>query len=149
MPHADTERVVHKETIGFLQVFNNEDLELTEARARGWYLARECTVHVCNSRDMFVDYKLLIGYVGVVGFGTHYNSCHFPQRQNRGIPGDLSLGIRFPGDLSPGIGRAEKLEGDTFPGDLPGRHRGAHTVLVKQIFATVEGFPGRHVARDT
>ncbi|GKC90565.1 wall-associated receptor kinase-like protein 2 [Tanacetum coccineum] len=88
----------------------------------------------------------------VSDFGTssrHYNICHFPQRQIRGIPGDLSLGISFPGDLSPGIGRAEKLEGDTFPGDLPGRHRGAHTVLVKQIFATVEGFPGRHVARDT
>ncbi|GJZ70071.1 hypothetical protein Tco_0633621, partial [Tanacetum coccineum] len=71
------------------------------------------------------------------------------QQQIRGIPGDLSLGIGFPGDLSPGIGRAEKLEGDTFPGDLPGRHRGAHTVSVKQIFAMVEGFPGRHVARDT
>ncbi|GKA13937.1 hypothetical protein Tco_0693583 [Tanacetum coccineum] len=56
--------------------------------------------------------------------------------QIRGIPGDLSLGIGFPGDLSPGICRAEKLEGDTFPGDLPGRHRGAHTVSVKQIFAT-------------
>nr|GEU67346.1 putative reverse transcriptase, RNA-dependent DNA polymerase, Gag-polypeptide of LTR copia-type [Tanacetum cinerariifolium] len=69
-PHADTERVVHKETIGLLQVFNNEDPELTEARARGWYLARECTVHVCNSKDMFVDYEPLIGYVGVVGFRT-------------------------------------------------------------------------------
>ncbi|GJR40772.1 hypothetical protein Tco_1216456 [Tanacetum coccineum] len=67
----------------------------------------------------------------------------------KGIPGNLSLGIGFPGYLSPGIGRAEKLEGDTFPGDLPGRHRGAHTVSVKQIFATVEGFLGRHVARDT
>ncbi|GKC53086.1 hypothetical protein Tco_1075831 [Tanacetum coccineum] len=55
----------------------------------------------------------------------HYNICHIPQRQIRGIPGDLSLGICFPGDLSPGIGRAKKLEGDTFPGDLPGRHRGA------------------------
>nr|GEZ96016.1 retrovirus-related Pol polyprotein from transposon TNT 1-94 [Tanacetum cinerariifolium] len=70
MPHADTERVVHKEIIGLLQVFNNEDPELTEARARGWYLARECTVHVCNSRDMFVDYEPLNVYVGVVGFRT-------------------------------------------------------------------------------
>ncbi|GJS08250.1 kinase-like domain-containing protein [Tanacetum coccineum] len=50
----------------------------------------------------------------------HYNICHIPQRQIRGIPGDLSLGICFPGDLSPGIGRAEKLEGDTFPGDIVG-----------------------------
>ncbi|GJU27135.1 retrovirus-related pol polyprotein from transposon TNT 1-94 [Tanacetum coccineum] len=44
----------------------------------------------------------------------HYNSFHFPQRQYWGIPGDLSLGIRFPGDMSPGISRTEKLEGDTF-----------------------------------
>ncbi|GJV59873.1 GTP-binding protein OBGC, chloroplastic [Tanacetum coccineum] len=72
----------------------------------------------------------------------HYNICHIPQRQIWGIPGDLSLGICFPSDLSPRIGRAEKLEGDTFPGDLPGRHRGAHTISIKQIFATVEGFPG-------
>ncbi|GKA67563.1 hypothetical protein Tco_0767480, partial [Tanacetum coccineum] len=55
MPHADTKRVVHKETIGFLVC--NEDQELTQARARGWYLATRCTVHVCNSRDMFVDYE--------------------------------------------------------------------------------------------
>ncbi|GJS59214.1 hypothetical protein Tco_0653998 [Tanacetum coccineum] len=33
-------------------------------------MARGCTVHVCNSRDMFVDYEPLPGYVGVVGFGT-------------------------------------------------------------------------------
>ncbi|GKF62527.1 hypothetical protein Tco_0182581, partial [Tanacetum coccineum] len=72
----------------------------------------------------------------------HYNICLFPQRQIRGIPGDLSLGIGFPDDLSPGICRAEKLEGDTFPGDLPGRHRGAHTVSVKQIFATTTCRPG-------
>ncbi|GJR98498.1 hypothetical protein Tco_0270672 [Tanacetum coccineum] len=72
-----------------------------------------------------------------IGGTHHYNICLFPQRQIRGIPGDLSLGIGFPGDLSPGIYRAEKLEGDTFPGDLPGRHRGAHTVSVKQIFATM------------
>ncbi|GJQ90741.1 hypothetical protein Tco_0001880 [Tanacetum coccineum] len=58
-------------------------------------------------------------------------------------------GVCFPGDMSLGIDRAEKLEGDTFPGDLPGRHGGPHIVSVKQIIATVEGFPGRHVARDT
>lgn len=78
MPHADTERVVHKETIG-LYVFN-EDPELTQARARGWYLASRCTVHACNSRDMFVDYEPVTGHeviildnnshVDVVGFGT-------------------------------------------------------------------------------
>ncbi|GKF55846.1 hypothetical protein Tco_0166186 [Tanacetum coccineum] len=50
----------------------------------------------------------------------HYNICHIPQRQIRGIPGDLSLGICFPGDLSPGIRRAEKLEGDTFSATYPG-----------------------------
>ncbi|GJW87575.1 putative ubiquitin family protein [Tanacetum coccineum] len=78
----------------------------------------------------------------------HYNIYHFPQRQIRGIPGDLSLGIGFPGDMSPGICQTEKLDGDTFPGDLPGRQRRAHIVSVKQLSATVEGFPGRLVARD-
>ncbi|GJT71154.1 hypothetical protein Tco_1030440 [Tanacetum coccineum] len=73
---------------------------------------------------------------------THANS-------SRGSDSKHHMRQGFPGYLSPGIGRAEKLEGDTFPGDLPGRHRGAHTVSVKQIFATVEGFLGRHVARDT
>ncbi|GKA70840.1 hypothetical protein Tco_0776979, partial [Tanacetum coccineum] len=77
MPHADTEKVVHKETIGLLVC--NEDQELTQARARGWYLATRCTVHVCNSRDMFVDYEPVTGHevildnnshVDVVGFGT-------------------------------------------------------------------------------
>ncbi|GJT99005.1 hypothetical protein Tco_1094523 [Tanacetum coccineum] len=50
----------------------------------------------------------------------HYNIYHFPQRQIRGIPGDLSLGIGFPGDMSPGICQTEKLDGDTFPGDNAG-----------------------------
>ena len=77
MTHADTERVVHKETIGLLVC--KEDKELTQARARGWYFASRCTVHVCNSRDMFVDYEPVTGHevildnnshVDVVGFGT-------------------------------------------------------------------------------
>ncbi|GKC31873.1 coronatine-insensitive protein 1-like protein [Tanacetum coccineum] len=33
--------------------------------------------------------------------------CYIPQRQIRGIPGDLSLGIPFPGDMSPGISGTE------------------------------------------
>ncbi|GJX86544.1 cytochrome P450 94C1 [Tanacetum coccineum] len=37
----------------------------------------------------------------------HYNICYIPQRQIRGIPGDLSLGIPFPGDMSPGISGTE------------------------------------------
>ncbi|GJX62812.1 putative reverse transcriptase domain-containing protein [Tanacetum coccineum] len=37
----------------------------------------------------------------------HYNICYIPQRQIRGIPGDLSLGIHFPGDMSPGISGTE------------------------------------------
>ncbi|GJV65070.1 hypothetical protein Tco_1475898 [Tanacetum coccineum] len=39
--------------------------------------------------------------------GMHYNICYIPQRQIRGIPGDLSLGIHFPGDMSPGISGTE------------------------------------------
>nr|GFA21699.1 hypothetical protein [Tanacetum cinerariifolium] len=75
----------------------------------------------------------------------HYNICHFPQRQFWGISGDLSPGIGFPGDMSPGKLRTEKLEWDTFPGDIPGRQRRAHIVSVKQLSATVEGFLGRHL----
>ncbi|GKC16707.1 hypothetical protein Tco_1013489, partial [Tanacetum coccineum] len=69
---------------------------------------------------------------------VHYNICHIPQRQIRGIPGDLSLGIRFPGDMSPGISGTEKLKWDSFPGDIPGRHRRPHIVSVKQLSATVK-----------
>ncbi|GKB71664.1 hypothetical protein Tco_0933076 [Tanacetum coccineum] len=70
-------KVVHDETIGLFVV--NEHPELTKARARGWYLLARCTVHVCNSRDMFVDYQPVTGHevvlednshVDVVGFGT-------------------------------------------------------------------------------
>nr|GEV44668.1 putative ribonuclease H-like domain-containing protein [Tanacetum cinerariifolium] len=70
-------------------------------------------------------------------------------RQFRGIPGDLSPGIGFPDDMSPGIHRTEKLEWDTFPGDILGRQRRAHIVSVKQLSVTVEGFPRRHVAEET
>ncbi|GKA98862.1 hypothetical protein Tco_0826799 [Tanacetum coccineum] len=68
--------------------------------------------------------------------------------QIRGFPGDLSLGIAFPGDMSPEISGTEKLEWDTFPSVIPGRQRRAHIVSVKQLSATVKAFPGRHVARD-
>ncbi|GJT06695.1 mutator type transposase [Tanacetum coccineum] len=69
--------VVHHETIGLL--IANEHSKLTEARARGWYLLTRCTVHVCNSYDMFVDYQPVTGHevvlednshVNVVGYGT-------------------------------------------------------------------------------
>ncbi|GKC01910.1 hypothetical protein Tco_0993520, partial [Tanacetum coccineum] len=48
----------------------------------------------------------------------HYNIYHYLQRQIRRFSGDLALGMLFPGDMSPGISRTEKLEGDTFPSDL-------------------------------
>ncbi|GKG34157.1 hypothetical protein Tco_0436853, partial [Tanacetum coccineum] len=40
--------------------------------------------------------------------------------------------------MSPGISGTEELEWDSFPGDIPGRHRRAHIVSVKQLSATVE-----------
>ncbi|GJW58349.1 copia-like retrotransposon [Tanacetum coccineum] len=70
-------KVVHRETIGLL--FGSEHPELTKARARGWYVLARCTMHVCNSRDMFVDYQPATGHevfleddsrVAVVGYGT-------------------------------------------------------------------------------
>ncbi|GKB71663.1 mutator type transposase [Tanacetum coccineum] len=57
----------------------DEHPELTKSRARGWYLLPRCTMHVCNSRDMFVDYQPVTGHeavleddsrVAVVGYGT-------------------------------------------------------------------------------
>nr|GFA89745.1 zinc finger MYM-type protein 1-like [Tanacetum cinerariifolium] len=38
-----------------------------------------------------------------------------------GFPGDLSLGIGFPDDLSPGKRRWGRLVRDSFPGDNPRR----------------------------
>ncbi|GKC14596.1 ribosomal protein [Tanacetum coccineum] len=70
-------KVVLDETIGLLE--SNEHQKLTKTRARGWYLLTRCTVHVCNSRDMFVDYQPVTGHevvlennspVDVAGFKT-------------------------------------------------------------------------------
>lgn len=70
-------KVVHHEKIGLLM--GNEHPELTKARVRGWYLLASCTMHVCNSRDMFVDYQSATGHevvledksrVDVLGYGT-------------------------------------------------------------------------------
>uniref|UniRef100_A0A251T387 Retrovirus-related Pol polyprotein from transposon TNT 1-94-like beta-barrel domain-containing protein n=1 Tax=Helianthus annuus TaxID=4232 RepID=A0A251T387_HELAN len=47
-------KVVHNEVIGLI---TDEDPVVSKMRRRGWYLASRCTVHVCNSRDMFVDYQ--------------------------------------------------------------------------------------------
>ncbi|GKF09321.1 hypothetical protein Tco_0043545, partial [Tanacetum coccineum] len=55
----------------------------------------------------------------------------------------------FPGDMSPGISCKGKLARDTIPGDIPERLGRAHVVSVKQISATVDEFPGRHVARES
>ncbi|GJY48118.1 hypothetical protein Tco_0438074 [Tanacetum coccineum] len=39
----------------------------------------------------------------------------------------MSLGIVFPGDMSPGKSSRGKLEGDSFLDNFPWRHHGAHT----------------------
>ncbi|PWA54168.1 hypothetical protein CTI12_AA438110 [Artemisia annua] len=70
-------KVVHHETIGLL--IAKEHPDLTKSGVRGWYLLSMCTMHVCNLRDMFVDYQPVTGHevvlknysrVDVVGFGT-------------------------------------------------------------------------------
>ncbi|PWA74217.1 hypothetical protein CTI12_AA255500 [Artemisia annua] len=140
MPHAGTERVVHKGTIGLLVC--NEDPELTQSRARGWYLATRCTVHVCNSRDMFVDYEPVTGHevildhnshVDVVGIGTVMlplttgkvltleNVFHIPTITNCLISviklTDIGFGVSFGGEecaISKGrivIGKGYKEDG--------------------------------------
>ncbi|GKA14131.1 hypothetical protein Tco_0693777 [Tanacetum coccineum] len=62
-------KVVHYETISLLVA--DESPELTKARARGWVLSTRCTVHVCNSMDMFVDYHPLNGHEAKVDFNRH------------------------------------------------------------------------------
>nr|GEW47178.1 hypothetical protein [Tanacetum cinerariifolium] len=51
----------------------------------------------------------------------HYHINGFPQRHSGAFPDDLSLGIPFPGDLSPGKRRWGRLVRDPFPGDNPRR----------------------------
>ncbi|GKD81319.1 hypothetical protein Tco_1348158 [Tanacetum coccineum] len=58
---------------------------------------------------------------------------------NPGFPGRLVAGDSFPGRH---VAR-DKWNGKARMGFLPGRHRRAHIVSVKQLSATVDGFPGR------
>ncbi|GJR82705.1 hypothetical protein Tco_0153490 [Tanacetum coccineum] len=60
-------KVVHDETLSLMVA--NESPELIKARARGWVLSTRCTVHVCNSSDMFVDYHPLNGHEANVVLG--------------------------------------------------------------------------------
>nr|GEW01035.1 hypothetical protein [Tanacetum cinerariifolium] len=50
------------------------------------------------------------------------------QRHSRGFPGDMSLGIGFPGDKSPRKSRWGSLVRDSFPGDNPRRKDADHAV---------------------
>nr|GEX90368.1 hypothetical protein [Tanacetum cinerariifolium] len=59
-----------------------------------------------------------------------------------GNSGRLVAGDRFPG----GHVAQETSNGKARMGYLPGRQRRAYIVSVKQLSATVEGFPRRHVA---
>ncbi|GJT27380.1 hypothetical protein Tco_0907655 [Tanacetum coccineum] len=60
MKERPVKKVVLDETIGFL--VSNEQPELIKVRARGWYLLTRYTVHVCNSREIFVDYQSVTGH---------------------------------------------------------------------------------------
>nr|GEW88831.1 hypothetical protein [Tanacetum cinerariifolium] len=61
-----------------------------------------------------------------------------------GNPGRLVAGDRFPGRHA----ARETSNRKARMGYLPGRQRQAYIVSVKQLSDTVEGFPGRHVARE-
>ncbi|GJW74530.1 serine-threonine/tyrosine-protein kinase catalytic domain-containing protein [Tanacetum coccineum] len=56
---------------------------------------------LCAMRDeedgLVLSGPLVKDYYKKKKLDDHYNICHIPQRQIRGIPGDLSLGICFPG----------------------------------------------------
>ncbi|GKE43898.1 hypothetical protein Tco_1471182, partial [Tanacetum coccineum] len=83
----------------------------------------------------------------VLGFDERNTLQHLPLSlgTNPGFPGRLVAGDSFPGRH---VAR-DKWNGKARMGFLPGRHRQAHIVSVKQLSATVDGFLGRHVARDT
>nr|GEY32889.1 hypothetical protein [Tanacetum cinerariifolium] len=78
----------------------------------------------------------------------HYNIKPLPQRQFSAFPGDLSLGIGFPDDLSPGNVRWGTLVKDSFPSDNLQRNGGSHIFSSKEISATVAHIPQRHVAEE-
>nr|GEZ34148.1 caffeic acid 3-O-methyltransferase-like [Tanacetum cinerariifolium] len=80
---------------------------------------------------------------------VHYNIKPIPQRQFQAFPGDLSLEIRFPGDLSPGSVRWGTLARDSFLSDNPQRNGGSHIFSSQEISATVAHIPRRHVAGET
>nr|GFB86702.1 putative reverse transcriptase, RNA-dependent DNA polymerase [Tanacetum cinerariifolium] len=74
-------------------------------------------------------------------FHKHYNINGFPQRHSGGFPGDLSLGIPYPGGLSPGKRRWGRLVRDSFPGDNPRGKGGSHVFFSQELSATVTNFP--------
>nr|XP_043627148.1 uncharacterized protein LOC122598628 [Erigeron canadensis] len=61
-------KVVHKEKIS---LFPDNDPYLSNLRRRGWYLSSRCTVHVCNSRDMFMDYQAWSGHEVILDNNEH------------------------------------------------------------------------------
>nr|GEW63638.1 reverse transcriptase domain-containing protein [Tanacetum cinerariifolium] len=62
------------------------------------------------------------------------------KRHSGGFPGDLSLGIPFPGDLSPGKRRWGRLVRDSFLGDNPRRKGWSHVLFSQELSATVANF---------
>ncbi|GJS71918.1 plastid delta12-fatty acid acetylenase [Tanacetum coccineum] len=107
-----------------------------------WREAKEC-MYIEPDQDNEHKVKDMLICNGDMSMGILY-----PRGQNSTIPGDMSMGILFPGDMSPGKTCREKLEGDSFPGNLPRRHIRAHTVSVNQNKCHVGRFLRRHVAGD-
>nr|GEW67171.1 hAT dimerization domain, ribonuclease H-like domain protein [Tanacetum cinerariifolium] len=65
------------------------------------------------------------------------------------FPDDLSLGMSFPGDLSPRNSRWGTLVRDSFSSDNPQRKGGSYIFSSQEISATVAHIPRRHVAGET
>ncbi|GKD23337.1 hypothetical protein Tco_1225040 [Tanacetum coccineum] len=124
-----------KEVKDYLKAYSSAGMDIS------WYVGNSISPKGATKGDLSCQYE--------VGKSSEQLAQLFTKGQIQGFPGDLSLGIAFPGNMSPGISGMEKLEWDSFSGDIPERHRRAQIVSVKQLSATVDGFPGRHVARDT
>ncbi|GKA79471.1 cytochrome P450 81E8-like protein [Tanacetum coccineum] len=83
-------------------------------------IKNEIDTHVGTQRMLQEDDLEKLSYLQNVI--NHYNIYHYPRGHNSLIPGDMSLGIIFPGDMSPRKTCWGKLQGDSFPNTFPRRH---------------------------
>nr|GEU99507.1 nicotianamine synthase, S-adenosyl-L-methionine-dependent methyltransferase [Tanacetum cinerariifolium] len=106
--------VISRKIVESININNNyHDLDIGSLMASSCkYCDMQPFNHPLGHRKMIEESIFLL---------CHYNINSFPQRQFGSFPDDLSLGITFPGDLSPRKRRWGTLVRDSFPNDDPRR----------------------------